>query len=63
MLLRIFLFGLMLVVVIRLLRDLLRSPVRWVFTTRDGSRPTGKKRSRHVNKDRVTDAEFRDLDS
>lgn len=62
MLLRIFLFGLMLFVAIRLLRDLLRSSVRWVFPARDGSRPTGKKRSWHVNKDRVTDAEFRDLD-
>ena len=62
MLLRIFLFGLMLVLVFRVLRDLLRASVRWVFPTRDGSRPTGRKPPWHINKDRVTDAEFRDLD-
>ncbi len=62
MLLRIFLFCLMLVLVFRVLRDLLRSSVRWIFPTKDGSRPTGKKPSWETNKDRVTDAEFRDLD-
>ncbi|MCY3766842.1 MAG: hypothetical protein OXH06_15590 [Gemmatimonadetes bacterium] len=63
MLLRIFLFVLFLGLVYRVFRDLLRSSLRWAFTSRDGSRPTGRKPSWRINKDRVTDAEFRDLDS
>lgn len=63
MLLRIFLFVLFLGLVYRVFRDLLRSSLRWAFTSRDGSRTNGKKPSWRINKDRVTDAEFRDLDS
>lgn len=63
MLLRIFLFVLFLGLVYRVFRDVLRSSLRWAFTSRDGSRPNGKKPSWRNNKDRVTDAEFRDLDS
>ena len=62
MLLRIFLFILFLCLVYRVFRNLLRSSLRWVITSRDGSRPTGKKPSWRINKDSVTDAEFRDLD-
>lgn len=62
MLLRIFLFCLILVLVFRVLRNLLRASVRWVFPAKDGSRPNAGKPSWRVNKDRVTDAEFRDLD-
>ena len=38
MLLRIFLFVLFLGLVYRVFRDLLRSSLRWAFTSRDGSR-------------------------
>jgi hypothetical protein len=62
MLLRIFLFGLLLGLVYRVLRDVLRSSLRWVSPQKDGSRPPGKKPSWDINKNRIRDAEFRDLD-
>lgn len=62
MLLRIFLFVLFLGLVYRVFRDLLRASFRWAFTSRDGSRPNDRKPSWRTNKDRITDAEFRDLD-
>ena len=62
MLLRIFLFALLLGLVYRVLRDVLRSSLRRVFTPKDGAGPPGKKPSRDSNKNRIRDAEFRDLD-
>ncbi|MDE3000206.1 MAG: hypothetical protein OXU79_14125 [Gemmatimonadota bacterium] len=62
MLLRIFLFCLLLVLVFRVFRDLLRASVRWISPRKSGARPNGKKPSWQADKDRVTDAEFRDVD-
>ncbi len=62
MLLRIFLFCLLLGLVYRILRDVLRSSLRWVWRRKGGSRSHGKKPSWDVNKNRIRDAEFRDLD-
>ena len=63
MLLRIFLFALLLGLVYRVLRDVLGSTFRWVVKTRDQAGTKGKKPSSHHNRNRIRDAEFRDLDS
>ncbi len=62
MLLRIVLLGLLLSVLYRVLRDVLRSALRWVAPPKDGSCPTDKKSSWDINKNRIRDAEFRDMD-
>ncbi len=63
MLLRIFLFGLLLGLVYRVLRDGLRSTLRWVARAKDEARTAGKKPSWRDSRNRIRDAEFRDLDS
>ena len=62
MLLRIFLFALLLGLVYRVLRDVLRCTFQWVVKAKEQARTTGKKPPWHNRKNRIRDAEFRDLD-
>ena len=63
MLLRIFLFVLLLCLVYRVFRDVFRSALRRVVNAKDQARTDGKKPSWRDGKNRIRDAEFRDLDS
>ena len=63
MLLRIFLFALLLGLVYRVLRDGLRSAFRWVARAMGEARTAGRKPSWRNSRNRIRDAEFRDLDS
>ncbi len=63
MLLRIFLFVLLLCLVYRVFRDVFRSALRRVVNAKDQARTDGKKPSWRDSKNRIRDAEFRDLDS
>ena len=62
MMLRIFLFALLLGLVYRVLRDVLRSAFRWGVNAKDHARTAGKKPYWNNSKNRSRDAEFRDLD-